>query len=174
MRREVPTVRSRSARASVANRERGAALFVAILLLLVLTVMGIALMFTTSIEQSLSSTETKISKIFYAADSGYEYASAMLAERIDYTGGPLPVGVSSHYPNLPSPDMAVAISTPILMGSSILGGDAFESVSRSYEPSQIVENIYAFTSSAQSAAIQASKSIDAEIGVYMKQQRIPE
>jgi hypothetical protein len=70
--------------------------------------------------------------------------------------------------------MAVAISTPILMGSSILGGDAFESVSRSYEPSQIVENIYAFTSSAQSATIQASKTIDAEIGVYMKQQRIPE
>ena len=52
------------------DRERGAALFLAILTLFILTIMGIALMFTTSIENSLAGTETKVSKIFYAADSG--------------------------------------------------------------------------------------------------------
>ena len=61
------------------DRERGAALFLAILTLFILTIMGIALMFTTSIENTLAGTETKVSKIFYAADSGVEYAGAMLS-----------------------------------------------------------------------------------------------
>jgi hypothetical protein len=156
------------------RREKGAALFVAILLLLIVTVMGISLLFTASIEQTLTSTETKISKIFYAADSGVEYATAMLASRPDYGGSDLPVGVSSHYPGLPATDMQVTISKPILMGSVILRGDPFESISRAYESSQIVENIYWFSSSARSAKIQASKTIEAEVGIYMKQQRIPE
>jgi hypothetical protein len=136
--------------------------------------MGIALLFTASIEQTLSSTETKISKIFYAADSGVEYATAILASRPDSGALDMPVGVSSHYPSLPAPDMQVTISKPILMGSVILAGDSFESISRTYESSQIVENIYWFSSSARSAKIQASKTIDAEVSVYMKQQRIPE
>lgn len=156
------------------HREKGAALFVAMLLLLIVTVMGIALLFTASIEQTLSSTETKISKIFYAADSGVEYATSILSSRPDYDALDMPVGVSSHYPSVPATDMQVTISKPILMGSVILAGDAFESISRSYESSQVVENIYWFSSSASSAKIQASKTIEAEVGVYMKQQRIPE
>lgn len=163
-----------SVRSSRARSERGAALFVAMLLLLIVTVMGIALLFTASIEQTLSSTEIKISKIFYAADSGVEYATEILASRPDPVAIDMPVGVSSHYPDLPATDMQVTISKPILMGSVIRAGDAFESISRSYESSQIVENIYWFSSSASSAKIQASRTIDAEVGVYMKQQRIPE
>jgi hypothetical protein len=103
-----------------------------------------------------------------------EFATAMLASRPDYGGSDLPVGVSSHYPGLPATDMQVTISKPILMGSVILRGDSFESISRAYESSQIVENIYWFSSSARSAKIQASKAIEAEVGIYMKQQRIPE
>src|SRR5512141_1755645 len=91
------------------DRERGAALFLAILVLFILTVMGIALMFTTSIEQTLAGTETKISKIFYAADSGIEYAGAMLSTQVNYVGGPMPVGVSSHYASLTTPDMQVTL-----------------------------------------------------------------
>jgi hypothetical protein len=163
-----------SFRSARAHREKGAALFVAILLLLIVTVMGIALLFTATIEQTLSSTETKISKIFYAADSGVEYATGMLASRPDYGAIDMPVGVSSHYPGVTVADMQVTISKPILMGSVILAGDSFESISRAYESSQIVENIYWFSSSARSAKIQASKTIDAEVGIYMKQQRIPE
>ena len=85
--------------------EKGIALFLAILLLLILTVMGVALMFTASIEQTLSATETKISKIFYASDSGIEYATGMLVSTIAYNGGPMPVGGSSHYPTTTTPDM---------------------------------------------------------------------
>jgi type IV pilus assembly protein PilX len=167
-------MKNASFRSSRVRREKGAALFVAMLLLLIVTVMGIALLFTASIEQTLSSTETKISKIFYAADSGVEYATSILASRPSYDALDMPVGVSSHYPSVPATDMQVTISKPILMGSVILAGDAFESISRSYESSQVVENIYWFSSSASSAKIQASKTIEAEVGVYMKQQRIPE
>ena len=42
--------------------EAGFALFLAILLLLILTVIGIALLFTASTERSLSGNETKVSK----------------------------------------------------------------------------------------------------------------
>ena len=167
-------MKNASVRPSRAHGEKGAALFIAMLLLLIVTVMGIALLFTSTIEQTLSSTETKISKIFYAADSGVEYATGRLASRPDLAAIDMPVGVSSHYPTLSAPDMHVTISKPILMGSVILAGDAFESISRAYEPSQVVQNVYWFSSSARSEKIQASKTIDAEVSVYMKQQRIPE
>src|SRR6059036_2844639 len=105
------------------DRERGAALFLAILTLFILTIMGIALMFTTSIENTLAGTETKISKIFYAADSGVEYAGAMLSSQANYAGGAMPVGVSSHYASLSGPDMTVTISPPAIIGYSLNVGD---------------------------------------------------
>jgi hypothetical protein len=157
------------------RRERGIALFLAILLLLILTVMGVALMFTASIEQTLSATETKISKIFYAADSGIEYATAMLNSVPVYNGSnPMPVGVSSHYPTTSTPDMAVTIAPPVLLGYSILPGDQLQSEGKGYGSSQVVENVYALISTANSNTIQASKTIDADVGVYPKLLAIPE
>jgi hypothetical protein len=155
------------------DRERGAALFLAILVLFILTVMGIALMFTTSIEQTLAGTETKISKIFYAADSGVEYASAMLATQVAYAGGVMPVGVSSHYPGLSTPDMQVTISPPVILAYSLTPGNPLSSGGHVYGPSAYYEIVYAVTSSATSTATQASKVIDAEVGVYPKQLSIP-
>lgn len=154
--------------------ERGVALFVAILLLLVVTVMGLALLFTASIEQTLSGTETRISKIFYAADSGVEYAAAMLNSTLSYNGGPMPVGVSSHYPGGVAADMNVTIAPPILLGYSILPGDQLQSAGKGYGTAQIVENVYALTSTARSTKIEASKTIDADIGVYPKLLSVPE
>lgn len=154
--------------------ERGVALFVAILLLLVVTVMGLALLFTASIEQTLSGTETRISKIFYAADSGIEYAAAMLNSTLSYNGGPMPVGVSSHYPGGGAADMNVTIAPPILLGYSILPGDQLQSAGKGYGTAQIVENVYALTSTARSTKIEASKTIDADIGVYPKLLSVPE
>ena len=155
------------------DRERGAALFLAILTLFILTIMGIALMFTTSIENTLAGTETKVSKIFYAADSGVEYAGAMLSTQPAYTGGPMPVGVSSHYPGLSSPDMQVTLSPPIIVGYSTGVGESLASSGQVYGPNNFVEIVYAVTSSAASTAIQATKVIDAEVGVYPKQLSIP-
>jgi PilX N-terminal len=156
------------------DREKGMALFLAILLLLVITVMGVALLFTASIEQTLAGTETKISKIFYAADSGIEYGSAMLNSTVNYTGGVMPVGVSTHYPGSGAPDMQVTIAQPVLLGYSILPGDQFQSEGKGYGTSQIVENTYALTSTADSTTIQASKTIDADVGIYPKTLSIPE
>ena len=155
-------------------RERGAALFLAILTLFILTIMGIALMFTTSIENTLAGTETKISKIFYAADSGVEYAGAMLSTQADYIGGQMPVGVSSHYPGLSSPDMQVTISPPVMVGFSQIPGDPLQSGGQVYGSGQtFYEIVYGLTSSASSTATQATKAIEAEIGVYPKQLNIP-
>jgi hypothetical protein len=156
------------------GREKGMALFIAILLLLVVTVMGIALMFTASLEQTLTGTENRISKIFYAADSGIEYGAAMLNSQIVYAGGPMPVGVSSYYPDSPAADMIVTIAPPVLLGYSIKPGDQIQSSGKGYGSSQVVENLYTLTSSARSTKIEASKTIDADVGIYPKLLSIPE
>ena len=156
------------------DSEKGMALFLAILLLLVVTVMGVALMFTASIEQTLAGTETKISKIFYASDSGIEYASAMLNSTVSYNGGIMPVGVSTHYPGGGAPDMQVSIAPPVLLGYSILPGDEIQSQGKTYSSPQLIENVYALTSTADSTTIQASKTIDADVGIYPKFLAIPE
>jgi hypothetical protein len=151
------------------------ALFVALLLLLVVTVMGIALMLTASFEQTLIGTESRISRIFYAADSGVEYGAAMLNSTLNYQGSnPMPVGVSSFYPGTPTADMVVTISPPVLLGYSIIPGEQIQSEGKGYGSSQVVENLYSFTSSARSTKIEASKTIDAEIGIYPKLLAIPE
>jgi PilX N-terminal len=162
---------------SVRNRrgEKGIALFVALLLLLVVTVMGIALLLTASFENTLIGTENRISKIFYAADSGIEYGAAMLNSTIDYTGSnPMPVGVSSYYPGSPAADMIVTIAPPIFLGYSNPSGEEIQSEGAGYGSNQVVENFYSLTSSSRSTKIEASKTIDAEVGIYPKLLGIPE
>ena len=156
------------------RREEGVALILAVLVVFVVTVMGIGLMFTTSIELLLSSNDTKTSRVFYAADSGIEYAGAMLSTSFDYPGGQMPVGVSSHYSSVPAPDIQVTISRPLVILYSIRPGDMYESAGTGYGSTQIVENVYAVTSSAASTAIQASKTIDAQIAIYPQQLKVPQ
>jgi Tfp pilus assembly protein PilX len=60
---------------SAAARERGAAIIVAILVTFVLTVLGLALLFTTSTEFQIAGAETTVNKTFYAADSGTQYGN---------------------------------------------------------------------------------------------------
>lgn len=143
------------------------------LLLLILTVLGIALLFTATTEQSLSGNETKVSKVFYAACSGVDYATARLSSDKNFVGGQMPVGVSSHYPGL-SGDIDVAVSRPINVGYTIHPGDQIQSQGTTYGTTQIVENFYYLTSTAQGSAIQAAKMITADIGIYPQQLRIPQ
>jgi Tfp pilus assembly protein PilX len=155
-------------------RERGAALFLAILTLFILTIMGIALMFATSIENTLAGTETKVSKIFYAAESGVEYGSAMLSAQTGYSGGLMPNGVSSHYAGITNPDMQVIVSSPAMVGYTQHPGDSLQSGGSIYGTGQaFYEIVYGFTSTASSTATQANKAIDAEVGIYPKQLNIP-
>lgn len=158
---------------SAVRREEGFALFLAILLLLILTVVGIALLFTASMEQSLSGNETKVSKVFYAACSGVDYATAKLASDRDYVGGQMPVGVSSHYPGL-SGDIQVTVSRPINVGYTVPSGYGYDPRGGTYGGNQFVENFYNLTSTAQGSAIQAAKMITADVGICPQQQRIPQ
>jgi Tfp pilus assembly protein PilX len=143
------------------------------LLLLVLTVLGIALLLTASTEQSLSGNETKVSKVFHAACSGVDYATAKLSSDKNYVGGQMPVGVSSHYPGLTA-DIQVTVTRPINVGYTIHPGDQIQSHGSAYGTTQIVENFYYLNSTAQGSAIQAAKMVTADIGIYPQQLKIPQ
>jgi hypothetical protein len=58
------------------NKERGAALVVAILVLAILTVIGIALMLITSTETRIAANEWSINRGFYASDAGVRWGTA--------------------------------------------------------------------------------------------------
>jgi Tfp pilus assembly protein PilX len=160
-----PFARSRSG-------EEGFALFLAILLLFVLTVAGLALMFVSASEQTLSSYHTMISKTFYAADSGAEYAAAELSTNVNYVGGKLPVGLSTHYPGVVAPDIQVTVTRPVNIGFTIHPGDQIQAQGSTYGSSQIVENFYNFQSTAQADSIQARKTVTTAVGIYPQQQGI--
>jgi hypothetical protein len=64
-----------------ANRaERGAALVVAILVLAILTVIGIALMMITSTESRIAANEWSINRAFYSADAGIRWAGVEMGD----------------------------------------------------------------------------------------------
>ena len=69
----------RAPRARGGRREEGFILFLAIFVLLIVTVAGLATMLATSMDLTLSGNETKVSKVFYAADSGIGYSAAQTA-----------------------------------------------------------------------------------------------
>ncbi len=57
------------------SRERGAALVLAILVLAILTVVGIALMLVTSTEARIAANEWSVNRAFYASDAGVRWAA---------------------------------------------------------------------------------------------------
>ncbi len=146
--------------------EEGFVLFLAIFILLVVTVAGLATMLSTSVDFTLSGNETKVSKIFYAADSGIGYAAASLRADVNFVGGVMPIGVSSNYGSSGTADIQVTLTKPIVIGQLIHPGDALQAQGSVYGTPQIVENLYTVTSTANSNTIQASKVIAADIGIY--------
>ena len=74
--------------------ERGAALVVAILVLAILTVIGIALMLVTSTESRIAANEWSINRAFYASDAGIRWATVQMHDpvpfmaRPEFTGNP--------------------------------------------------------------------------------------
>jgi hypothetical protein len=67
----------------------------------------------------------------------------------------------------------VTISPPIMTGYSLIPGNPLSSGGHVYGSNTFYEVVYAVTSSASSTATQASKTIDAEVGVYPKQLSVP-
>jgi hypothetical protein len=99
----------RSARTS---GERGAALILAIIVIFILTILGLALLFTTTTEFQIAGAETTLNKTFYAADSGVQYALLQGQHgKYDATGSPNSCGgspVLSLYWCFDVPEMSAA------------------------------------------------------------------
>jgi hypothetical protein len=148
------------------RREEGFVLFLAIFVLLIATVAGLATMLATSMDLTLSGNETKVSKVFYAADSGVNYSAAKLRTDVNYAGGPMPVGVSTNYANSGAGDIQVTITRPLVIGQQVHPGDALLAQGTIYGTPQIVEGLYTISSTASASSIQASKTIKADIGLY--------
>jgi len=156
----------RAAGSRRARREEGFVLFLAILVLLIATVAGLATMLATSTDLTLSGNETKVSKVFYAADSGIGYSAAKLSTDVNYQGGQMPVGISSNYASAGSGDIQVTITRPLVIGQQIHPGDALLAQGTIYGTPQIVESLYTISSSASATSIQASKTIRADVSLY--------
>ncbi|MGH9399089.1 MAG: pilus assembly PilX family protein [Thermoanaerobaculia bacterium] len=60
--------------------ERGAALVIAILVLAILTVIGIALMLITSTESRIAANEWSVNRAFYASDAGVRWATGQMLD----------------------------------------------------------------------------------------------
>src|SRR5258706_11252058 len=118
------------------RREEGFVLFLAILVLLIATVAGLATMLATSTDLTLSGNETKVSKVFYAADSGIGYSAAKLRTDVNYQGGQMPVGISSNYASAGSGDIQVTITRPLVIGQQIHPGDPILAQGTIYGPPQ--------------------------------------
>ena len=69
--------------------ECGAALVLSIIVIFILTILGLALMVSTTTEFQIAGAETTVNKTFYAADSGIQYGFLQAkATKTDATGSP--------------------------------------------------------------------------------------
>jgi PilX N-terminal len=146
------------------GHERGAALVVAILVLAILTVIGIALMLITSTESRIAANEWSVNRAFYASDAGVRWASGEMLnprpfmERNEY-GGPfgtvffgLPSfihGAGGFFTGGTDADITVSIQRPGAIGRRIYRGG------RVNEGDKKAQYMYAFelrATAAQSAA----------------------
>ena len=78
----------------------------------------------------------------------------------------MPGGVSTNYAGSGSGDIQVTITRPLLIGQQVHPGDALLAQGTTYGTPQIVESLFAISSTAAATSIQASKTIRADIAVY--------
>jgi PilX N-terminal len=90
------------------RRERGAALVLAILVLAILTVIGIALMLITSTESRIAANEWSVNRAFYASDAGIRWTTVEMLnpvpfmKRPEFKTGPLGGAFGTVFFGLPS------------------------------------------------------------------------
>jgi hypothetical protein len=120
--------------------ERGAALVVAILVLAILTVIGIALMLVTTTEARIAANEWNVNRAFYASDSGIRWARVQMNDyipfmnRAEFAGNPFgtvlfelpsfrhgPVGTSFFSGGVN--DIQVRVMNPSLLGRRRSAGE---------------------------------------------------
>src|SRR5713226_1601138 len=106
--------------------ERGAALVIAILVLAILTVIGIALMLVTSTESKIAANEWSINRAFYASDSGIRWASVQMSDPLPFMtrpefAGPPPDPFGIVHFELPSHRKGAGVGN--FFGGDSTGGD---------------------------------------------------
>jgi hypothetical protein len=169
------------------RRERGAALVIAILVLAILTVIGIALMLVTSTESRIAANEWSINRAFYASDSGIRWGGVELTNpqpfltRPEFTAsafGTVFFQLPSHRStlhnlfgaDLAGGDIAVKIQTPSLLGRRHAAGG------RLNEGDEKAQYIYAYevrSASSDMAFAQYSKALVADVEVGPLPARLP-
>jgi hypothetical protein len=118
------------------RRERGAALVLAILVLAILTVIGIALMLITSTESKIAANEWSVNRAFYASDAGIRWAQVEMTnpkdflKRPEFIAGPFGTvlfqmpswrhGVGFFSGDAAGTDIQVTVQTPGLLGRRFL------------------------------------------------------
>lgn len=182
-RRPISRIRSRRR----PSGERGAALVIAILVLAILTVIGIALMLITSTESKIAANEWSVNRAFYSSDAGIRWAtvearSPDFFRRPEFSGAPfgtilfqLPShkhGALGFFTGDPTEsDIQVRVQSPSLVGRRFYRGGKIN------EGSQKDQHMYAFevrtTGGENDAFLQYSKSLQADIEVGPYPGRLP-
>ena len=177
----------RRSRRSVRSGERGAALVIAILVLAILTVIGIALMLITSTESRIAANEWSVNRAFYASDAGIRWATVESAQpeffkRPEFSGAPfgtLLFQLPSHrnssggfFAGDPGEDdIQVRVQAPSLIGRRPARAG------RKNEGGQRDQFMYGFevrtTGGENDAFLQYSKSLVADIEVGPYPARLP-
>jgi Tfp pilus assembly protein PilX len=160
--------------------ERGAALVIAILVLAILTVIGIALMLVTSTESRIAANEWSVNRAFYASDAGVRWASVEMTnpqpflQRPEFAGAPfgtvlfqLPShrnSAAGFFAGDPTEsDIQVRVQSPSMLGRRPYRGG------RINEGSERAQYMYAYevrsTGGENDAFLQYSKALVADVEV---------
>lgn len=175
--------------------ERGAALVVAILVLAILTVIGIALMLITSTEARIAANEWSINRAFYATDSGIRWAAVQMTNPLPFLSRPEFSNATSPYTfspfgvvffplpswkhggsgfftgdTNPNGDITVAVQTPSLVGRRLCPG-TFANVGAG-----LAQYCYTYevrATGGESGVAQYSKSLVADVEVGPLPETVP-
>ncbi len=166
------------------SHERGAALVVAILVLAILTIIGIALMLVTSTESKIAANEWSVNRAFYAADAGLRWADVQMNDptpfmtRAEFQGnlfGNVLFQMPSHRHGsaglfmgnttdtaATEADIQVTVQTPGFVGRRFYRGGRINIGS---EREQFTYSYEARATAAQTAILQYSKALVADIDI---------
>ena len=107
------------------ENERGAALVVAILVLAILTVIGIALMLITSTETRIAANEWSVNRAFYSSDAGVRWSAAQLDNSLTSFLGRTEFGTTAA-PNFTGNVLFRMPSHRFVTGTGFFGNDDIE------------------------------------------------
>jgi len=139
---------------------RGQALVLALLVILSLSIMGLGLAYVVQVEYWLAVTHVRMSAVDYAAQSGLEFAAAMLTLDKNYRGGVMPVSMSSRAPVFVG-DVEITVGEPAVVDQK---KRIFQDANGDYV-GKVVETTYRVWSTAVTTNAQIVRTVEANICV---------